>query len=125
MIEVHRGAGILVPILGVLSALFMNVFTIKVFGDFYYQEHSWPKMSVLFTAGGLCLVFGLWLKKKRKLTAARDQAYIDSLSPKFETIKAIAFSGPRDHLIFIPVQYWSIAYFVAGVIYGIKNVWSR
>ena len=30
----------------------------------------------------------------------------------------IAFHGPRDHLMYIPLQYWSIVYFVAAIIYG-------
>jgi hypothetical protein len=125
MIHFHRGAGMLVVLFGILSALIMNVVTIKLFGDSYYQEHSWPKMSVLFLAGIMCLVVGFWLKGKRARSAKREQAYIDSLSPKFETVKQIAFSGPRDHLMFIPVQYWSVLYFLAGVVYGIKNVWVR
>ena len=122
MIEVHRGAGMLVPIFGILSALFMNVVTIKLFGDSYYQEHSWPKLSVLLLAGLSCLVVGLWLKKKRLQNAQKEQAYIESLSPKFDGIKRIALAGPRDHLMFIPLQYWSIIYFLAALVYGIKSM---
>ena len=120
--EVHRGAGMLVPIFGIFSALFMNIATIKLFGDSYYQEHSWPKLSVLLLAGTLCLVVGLWLKKIRLRNAQREQAYIDSLSPRFDGVKQIAFAGPRDHLMFIPLQYWSIVYFLAALVYGMKSV---
>jgi hypothetical protein len=122
MIEVHRGAGMLVPIFGILAALFMNIVTIKMFGDFYYQEHSWPKVMVLLLAGASCLVSGVLLKKRRLRNALKEQAYIDSLSPKFEAVKQLAFSGPRDHLMFIPLQYWSIVYFVAALLYAIKNL---
>jgi len=125
MIEVHRGAGIMVPIFGILAALLMNIVTVKVFGDYYYQEHSWPKLIVLLLAGASCLVTGVLLKKRRSRDAEKEQAYIDSLSPKFEAVKQFAFSGPRDHLMFIPLQYWTIVYFVAAILYGIKNLWTR
>ncbi len=111
MIVVHSGAGMLVPIFGILSALLMNIVTIKLFGNGYYQEHSWPKLSVLLLAGLSCLIVGLWLKKKRLQDAQKEQAYIDSLSPRVGSVKQIAFAGPRDHLMYIPLHYWSIAYF--------------
>lgn len=125
MIEVHRGAGGLVLIFGVSAALLMNIVTIKLFGDSYYQEHSWPKLVVLLLAGVSCLVAGMVLKKKRLRDAQREQEHIDSLSPKFGAIKEIAFAGPRDHLMFIPLQYWSIIYFLAALMYAIKSVWNR
>lgn len=98
---------------------------IKLFGDSYYQEHSWPKVSVLLLAGLSCLVVGLWLKKIRLRDAQKEQEHIDSLSPHFDGIKQIAFAGPRDHLMFIPLQYWSIVYFLAALFYGIKSMWMR
>lgn len=122
MIEVHRGAGMLVPILGILAALVMNIVTIKFFGHSYYQEHSWPKLAVLLLAGVSCLAVGILLKKKRSRDIQKEQTYVNSLSPKFEAVKQIAFSGPRDHLMFIPLQYWSIVYFVAALIYAIKSM---
>lgn len=72
-----------------------------------------------------CLVAGMVLKKKRLRDAQREQEHIDSLSPKFGAIKEIAFAGPRDHLMFIPLQYWSIIYFLAALMYAIKSVWNR
>ena len=125
MLILHSGAGVLVPIFGLLSALLMNIITIKLFGDSYYQEHSWPKLSVLLLAGLSCLIVGLWLKKKRLQNAQKEQAYIDSLSPKFDSVKQIAFAGPPDHLMYIPLHYWSIVYFLAALVYGIKSFWIR
>ena len=122
MIEIHRGAGMLAPGFGLLAAISMNVFTTKVLGDSYYQEHDWPTLSVLILSGLACLVVGLWLKKKRLRDAPLEKAYIDSLSPKFQAVKSLAFSGPRDHLMFIPLQYWSIVYFVAAIIYVVKRM---
>jgi uncharacterized membrane protein YhaH (DUF805 family) len=120
MIEVHRGAGVLVILYGILAALFMNIFTIKLFGDSYYQEHAWPKFCVLMLAGTGCLLTGILLKKKRRRDAQKEQDYIDSLSPRGEILKQVAFYGPRDHLMFIPLEYWSIVYFLAALIYAIK-----
>ena len=55
MIMVHRGAGMLAPGFGLLFALFMNVLTFRVFGGEYYQEHRWPKLTVLIMSGIACL----------------------------------------------------------------------
>jgi hypothetical protein len=123
MIEIHRGLGIMVPLIGILSALLMNMVTIKFFDNWYYQEHVWPKLVVLLLAGFSCLVFGIWLKRKRLRNAEKEQLRIDSLRPMNEGIKLLAFGGPRDHLMFIPVQYWSIAYFLAAIIYGVRSYW--
>ena len=122
MIEVHRGAGMLVPIFGILAALIMNLVSTKLFSDTYYQEHSWPKLSVLLLAGLSCLGVGLLLKQKRLRDAPKEQAYIDSLSSRSAGLKNMAFSGPRDHLMFIPLQYWSIVYFLAAIVYGFKSM---
>jgi hypothetical protein len=121
MIEVHRGAGGLVPLLGILSALLMNVVTVKVFGDSYYQEHRWPKLAVLLLAGAGCLVSGALIRKKRLRESQAEREHIDSLSPASGAVKKILYSGPRDHLMFIPLQYWSIVYFAAALIYGIAG----
>ena len=121
MIEVHRGMGMLVPLFGILSALLMNIVTIKLFDDSYYQEHSWPKVGVLLLAGVGCLVTGVFVKRKRLRDARKEREYVDSLSSKFDTVKQLAFSGPRDHLMFIPLQYWSLVYFAAAVLYAVKS----
>lgn len=117
MIAVHRGVGMLAPGFGLLFALLVNVLTFKIAGFSYYEEHQWPKLSVLIMAGLACLVAGTLIKKKRKRDAPLEEQAINALGPRSETIKLIAFSGPRDHLMFIPLQYWSIVYFVAAIIY--------
>src|ERR1043165_5864835 len=102
MIMVHRGAGILVILYGVFSALLMNILTIKIFGDGYYQGHRWPKLAVLLLAGTSCLVTGISLKKKRERDAQKEAEYLRSLSPKFGAVKEIVYGGPRDHLMYVP-----------------------
>lgn len=121
MIEVHRGAGVFVPIIGILSALLMNIVTVKIFGGSYYQEHRWPKLAVLLMAGVGCLLVGLFFKKVRSRGAQKEQEYLDSLSPKFRVVKQIMYAEPRDHLMFIPPQYWSIVYFAAALIYAFTS----
>jgi uncharacterized membrane protein YhaH (DUF805 family) len=121
MIVFHRGMGMMVPLFGILAALLMNIVTIKLFSDSYYQEQRWPKLLVLLLAALGCLVTGLLLKKKRLKEARKEQDYIDSLNSRFETARQLAFSGHRDHLMFVPLQYWSIVYFAAAVFYLIKS----
>ena len=117
MFAVHRGAGMLAPGFGLLFALMANVLTYRIFGGSYYEEHSWPKFGVLFMSGVACLVAGLLIKKMRIRNAEREQQAINTLSQKHAIVNEIAFSGPRDHLMFIPLQYWSIAYFAAAIFY--------
>ena len=117
MIAVHRGAGMLAPGFGLLFALLANVLTFRIFGGSYYEEHNWPKVSVLVMAGLACLVAGILIKRKRKRDAYLEQQAINSLSQKHEIANQLAFSGPRDHLMFIPLQYWSIVYLMTAIIY--------
>jgi len=117
MIVVHRGAGMLAPGFGLLFALLINVLTFRIFGFSYYEDHKWPKLTVLVMAGLACLVVGILIKRKRKRDAPLEEQAINSLNPKFKTANLIAFSGPRDHLMYIPLQYWSIVYFGAAIIY--------
>jgi hypothetical protein len=122
MIEVHRGAGMLVPIIGILAALLMNIVTAKAFGHEYYQQHSWPKLTVLLLASAFCLVGGILIERKRSRDAPKERERIESLSPKFEVVNRIVYAGPRDHLMFVPIKYWAIVYFVAAVVYVVKGM---
>ena len=118
MIVVHRGVGMFAPGFGLLFALFMNVLTYRTFGGEYYAEHRWPKVTVLVMSGIACLVVGVLIKRKRVRDAQLEQQARDSLSQKHEAVNLLAFHGPRDHLMYIPLQYWSIVYFAAAIIYG-------
>jgi hypothetical protein len=100
-----------------LFAILANVVTYKIFGGSYYEDHRWPKLSVLVLAGLACLLVGLLLKRKRQREAYLEQQALDSLHPRFKTANTVAFSGPRDHLMLIPLQYWSIVYFASAIIY--------
>ncbi|CAN5404702.1 hypothetical protein BH10ACI2_BH10ACI2_02520 [soil metagenome] len=45
MIAIHRGKGFAVPIIGILSALAMNVLSTALFDNDYYAVHLWPKFG--------------------------------------------------------------------------------
>ena len=117
MFVIHRGAGMLAPAFGLLFALLANVLTFRIFGGSYYEEHSWPKFGVLVMSGLACLIVGLLIKKIRERNAHLEQQAIDSLSQKHEIANELAFFGPRDHLMFIPLPYWSIVYFAGALVY--------
>jgi hypothetical protein len=124
MIIVHRGAGGLALVFGLFFAVLANVLTYKIFGGSYYDEHRWPKLTVLIMSGLACLVAGIWIRKIRQRNAHLEQQAINSLSQKHEVANALAFSGPRDHLMYIPLQYWCIPYFVGAIIYLWLRVFS-
>ena len=117
MVVIHRGAGMFAPGFGLLFALMANVLTYRIFGTGYYEEHQWPKLSVLIMSGLACLVVGLLFKKMRARNEHLEKQALESLSQQHEIVNTLAFSGPRDHLFFIPLQYWSIAYFLAALVY--------
>ena len=115
MFVVYRGLGMLAPAFGLLFALLINVLTFRIFGA-EYEDSKWPKVMILVMSGLACLVTGMLVKAKRKRDAELEQEIIKAL-PGSETIKRIKYSGPRDHLMFIPLQYWSVIYFVAAIVY--------
>ena len=117
MFVIHRGAGVLAPGFGLLFALLMNILTFRTFGYSYYEEYRWPKFSVLVLAGIACLGVGILIKRKRRRDAHLEEQAIAALSQKHKTANSLAFSGPRDHLMFITLQYWSIVYFAGAVLY--------
>jgi hypothetical protein len=117
MIIVHRGAGALAPLFGLIFALTANVLSYRIFGGSYYEEHRWPKLAVLVLSGIACLVAGVLFKQYRKRTAQRLEEHVASLSQKYQTANQVAYSGPHDHLMYIPLQYWCIPYFVAAIVY--------
>ena len=104
MIFIHRGAGAFAPLFGILIAVMANVFTYKIFGDSYYEEHRWPKLAVLLMSGLACLVAGVWIKRYRKRTGHLAEFSVRSLSQK-QIANDAAPSGPQDHLMYIPLQY--------------------
>ena len=116
MFVIYRGFGMLAPIFGLLFALLINILTYRILGGAYYEESKWPKVMVLVMSGLACLIAGTLIKAKRRQYADVEAEAIKAL-PGSETIKQIKYAGPRDHLMFIPLQYWSVIYFVAAIVY--------
>ena len=107
----------LAPGFGLFFALAANILTYKIFGDSYYEKHRWPKLGVLLMAGLACLVVGLLIRKKRAGETHQEHAAGNSISSKLDSAKDILHAGPRDHLMYIPLHYWSLAYFIGAIVY--------
>jgi hypothetical protein len=118
MVIVYRGLGMLAPGFGLLAALLMNVVSHRVFGVSYYEDNRWPKLTVFILAGAACLFVGV-LRKRSGATGVEKPR--DPLEAKAQPQTERAFDGSRDHLFFIPLHYWSIAYFGAAVFYAFKS----
>lgn len=116
MVIPHGGLGMLAPGFGLLLALLVNVLCYRLMGVAYYEEHMWPKVAVLLVAGVACLLVGLL--RKRGTPKVKPQT---GLGSGMEARQEPAFDGSRDHLFFIPLHYWSIAYLVAAIIYLVKS----
>ena len=106
MLLIHRGAGPFVLLSGVIAALVMNVVTNALYDNDYYSQHVWPKFGTFWLAGGLCVAIGAYLK--RRPGNVPDDDWIPNES--------------AHHLFFIPVRYWGVVYFAAGVVFVIYKL---
>ena len=120
MVVPHNGGGMLAPLVGIFSALFMNVFSFRALGVDYYEKHRWPKLAVFILSAALCVVSGVLLKKMRKRDARKGKKPTN-LEAGLDRPDDLAFDGSRDHLFYVPLQYWSIAYVIGAIIYVIKS----
>lgn len=112
----------LAPLFGILFAVIANVLTYKVFGGSYYEEHRWPKLAVLLGSGLACLLVGIWFKRHRKRTGFSNDLFAVSKSQKHRVANELAYHGPADHLMYIPLQYWCIPYFVGAIVYVVMTM---
>jgi hypothetical protein len=109
MIAIHRGAGTIVLIAGIVAALVMNVVTAALYDNDYYAAHIWPKFGTLWVAGLLCTGAGAYLRKHR--TNVKDGDW---------------FAGESEHhFFFIPVIYWGAIFFALGLIYMVSSFLKR
>jgi hypothetical protein len=123
MLIPHRGKGLIVILIGILSALLMNIISAKALGYGYYQEHVWPKVGTLWLTGCGCFLLGIYLKKnpsKEQKTPGNSLSF----DPKLALLEKGLKYEPTDHLLFIPVIYWGVIFFIIGIIYAGVNLWK-
>ena len=103
MIIIWRGAGGLVLIFGIVSALVTNIVTSLIFKENnYFADHSWAQATSLWIAALACWLLG---------------RYLHSRPPKIKTDKAgrEVVVAPNHHLMFIKMEYWGPIFLVIGI----------
>src|SRR5262245_15039522 len=93
---IWRGLGFLVPLITFGSSLIANIIFNAVYGDGYYDTHTWPCGLAMFVAVVICWLLG------RHVRSQKSRVVIDK-----ETGHEFVLD-PSDHsFFFIPVEYWS------------------
>jgi len=104
MIIIWRGAGGLVIIFGIVSALLMNIIGSEIFRqDNYFAGHSWIQALCLWIAGAASFVVGKYVNGKPGKPVVNKQTG--------ETV----IQKPNHHLMFIKMEYWGPIYFAIGM----------
>ena len=123
MIIVHRGGGLGVIGIGLVSALLMNIVTNKFVDNVYYVNNIWPRFGALWLAGLGCFILGAVLKRH---DAKKTKVAVKPFSVDMATIPPDA-AGPsamNHYLFFIPVTYWGYIYFALGIIFVVVSIRS-
>jgi len=103
MIVIWRGAGGLVLIFGIVSAVLMNVVTSSFFNETnYFADHSWAQASSLWLAAIGCWFLGRYLN-------GQPPNIVTDKTGREITVK------PNHHLMFIKMEYWGLIFFVIGI----------
>jgi hypothetical protein len=102
MIIFWRGAGGLVLIFGIVSALITNIVTSLVFKETnYFANHSWAQASSLWITGLASWFLGRYLN-------SRPPKMVTNRNGQQEMVK------PNHHLMFIKMEYWGPIFLVIG-----------
>jgi hypothetical protein len=123
MIIPHRGKGVSVILIGILAALLMNIISAKAFDYDYYREHIWPKLGTLWLAGFGCFLLGIYLRKYPTKENKAPEGPL-SFDPKLSLLEKGSKYESSDHLLFIPIIYWGVIFFVLGIIYAGVSLWK-
>ena len=114
MIIIWRGAGGLVIIFGIASALLTNIFASEIFRqDNYFAGHSWIQALCLWIAGAASWFVG------RYLNTRPGKPVIDKQTGQRVIEK------PNHHLMFIKMEYWGPIYFAIGMVVMIVGLIKR
>lgn len=104
MIVFWKGAGALVLIFGIVSALFTNVITSSVFNENnYFASHAWAQAMSLFIAGIASWFLG------RHLNNRPGRVLVDKATGEEVTLR------PTHHLMFIKMEYWGPIFWAIGL----------
>ena len=103
MLIIWRGAGGLVLIFGIVSALLTNIVTSAVSGENnYFAGHSWAQALSLWLTATVCWFLGRYLNgKPAKIIVNKATGQEMSLKP-------------RHDLMFIKMEYWGAILFAIG-----------
>ena len=105
MIIVWNGAGPLIIIFGIISALLANIFASSFSSeDSYFAHHPWLQALTLATAGLLSWFTG------RFLNTRPGQEVIDRQTGQ------VVIEKPNHHLMFIKMEYWGLIYFAIALV---------
>jgi len=69
----------------------------------YYSRHGWPKLAAFWTAAAITQF--LLPRNEESLPGATD------ISPRKSVLRE------RDGLFFLPIKYWPIVLFAAGILF--------
>jgi hypothetical protein len=102
---IWRGAGVLIVLIVFGCSFLANLISNSVLGPTYYDQHKWPLAVSLVISAIICLVWGLYLKKRP------DRIVIDK-----QTGQEMVLKPSRPALFFIPVLYWGPILFVIAIV---------
>ena len=102
---IWRGTGVLIVLIVFGCSFLANLICNSVLGPTYFDQHKWPFAVSLVVSAIICLVWGLYLKKRP------DRVVIDK-----QTGKEMLLGPSRPALFFIPVFYWGPILFVVAIV---------
>ncbi|HJZ83146.1 MAG TPA: hypothetical protein VKD91_22450 [Pyrinomonadaceae bacterium] len=114
MIIIWRGAGGLVIIFGIISAVLANVFASSFsYEDSYFAHHAWLQALTLGLAGTLSWATG------RVLNSRPGGPVTDPQTGQ------TMIQAPNHHLMFIKMEYWGPIYLAIAVLVLILGAIKR
>jgi hypothetical protein len=103
MLIVWSGAGIVVPIMAVITLCITQFATDAAFGEGFYTAHGIPKLLALWITAALTWLLATALAKQK------GRPHYNSRTGQMVMVKT------RHSLFFIPVEYWAYILFGFGI----------
>ena len=113
MFIIWEGAGGMVLIFGIISALLTNIVTSAIFNvDNYFADHAWAQAMSLWITGIASWLVGNYLNHKPPMKVRNRAGQIIECKT-------------NHHLMFIPMQYWGLIFFALGILVLVLKVVRR